>query len=253
MPLIVAKFKLRRRAAVPGIFLSGILFGFFGLGGCRPRNQAVTRSEPTPPPVTPVTSPETVAPLIVAFGDSLTAGYGLSESQSYPSLLQHRLDREGYRYRVVNAGVSGDTSAGGVRRVEWALKGDVRFLILELGANDALRGQPAAETKKNLAQIIETAQRHKVTVILTGMEAPPNLGVEYTREFREVFRDLARQYNLALVPFFLEGIGGVNELNQSDGIHPNAKGTEIVVENIWRVLGPLLGKDAILNKGGSKQ
>jgi acyl-CoA thioesterase-1 len=203
--------------------------------------------------VTPVTSPETVAPLIVAFGDSLTAGYGLSESQSYPSLLQHRLDREGYRYRVVNAGVSGDTSAGGVRRVEWALKGDVRFLILELGANDALRGQPAAETKKNLAHIIETALRHKVTVVLAGMEAPPNLGVEYTREFREVFRDLARQYNLALVPFFLEGIGGVNELNQSDGIHPNAKGTEIVVENIWRVLGPLLGKDAILNKGGSKQ
>ncbi len=140
-----------------------------------------------------------------------------------------------------------------MRRVEWALKGDVRFLILELGANDALRGQPVAETKKNLAQVIETAQSHKVTVILAGMEAPPNLGVEYTREFRTVFRDLARQYNLELIPFFLEGIGGISELNQPDGIHPNAKGTEIVVENIWRVLGPLLDKKAILNKGGSKQ
>jgi len=247
MPLIAPKFKLRHCAAVLAITL-------FGLGGCRrTANPPTTQPENSPPAASASQSPDAVLPLIVAFGDSLTAGYGLSESQSYPTLLQQRLDREGYRYRVVNAGVSGDTSAGGVRRIEWALKGDVRFLILELGANDALRGQPVAETKKNLAQIIETAQSHNVTVILAGMEAPPNLGGEYTREFRAVFRDLARQYNLELVPFFLEGIGGLSELNQPDGIHPNAKGTEIVLENIWRVLGPLLDKKAIINKGRGKQ
>ena len=228
------------------------LFGLCALSGCRAASPAATQPEGTPPLTTSLSSPETSAPLIVAFGNSLTAGYGLADSQSYPTLLQQRLDQKGYHYRVVNAGVSGETSAGGVRRIEWALKGDVRFLILELGANDALRGQPVAETKKNLAQIIETAQSHKVTVILAGMEAPPNLGVEYTREFRAVFRDLARQHNIELVPFFLEGIGGISELNQSDGMHPNAKGTEIVLENIWRVLGPLLDKKAILNRGNNQ-
>jgi acyl-CoA thioesterase-1 len=181
-------------------------------------------------------------PQIVAFGDSLTAGLGLAPSQSYPALLQQRLDEKGYRYRVLNAGVSGETSAGGLRRLDWALQGDVRFLILELGANDALRGQPIAEMKKNLGQIIARAQSRGVTVILAGMEAPPNYGEEYTREFRQAFRDLARQYRVKLIPFFLEGVGGLAAYNQADGIHPNAKGTELVAENVWRVLEPLLAK-----------
>lgn len=178
--------------------------------------------------------------MIVAFGDSLTAGYGLPDSQSYPARLQRLLIERGYRYRVVNAGVSGDTSAGGARRVEWALKGDVRVMILELGGNDALRGQPPAELKKNLARIIETAKKRGVNVILAGMEAPPNLGPDYTREFREVFSDLAREYDAPLIPFFLARVGGIAELNQMDGIHPNDKGTQIVVDNVWRILEPLL-------------
>jgi acyl-CoA thioesterase-1 len=203
-----------------------------------PRAGSSTDGNAAASPVAPAN--ETELPQIVAFGDSLTAGYGLASSQSYPSLLQQRLDEQGYRYRVVNAGISGDTSAGGVRRLDWALQGNVKFLILELGANDGLRGQPVAETKKNLAQIIERAQSRGVKVILAGMEAPPNYGADYTREFRQAFRDLAEQYNVPLIPFFLEGVGGVSRLNQGDGIHPNTEGTKLVVDNVWRVLEPLL-------------
>ncbi|MBO0800841.1 MAG: arylesterase [Blastocatellia bacterium] len=180
-------------------------------------------------------------PAIVAFGDSLTAGYGLSEQESYTTLLQQKLDEKNYRYRVINAGVSGDTSAGGIRRIDWALQNKgVKFLILELGGNDALRGQPVTVMKNNLAQIIERAQSCGVTVILAGMEAPPNLGQEYTRAYRQVFRDLARKYKLALIPFVLDGVGGKAELNQADGIHPNAEGEKIMTENVWRVLEPSL-------------
>ncbi len=182
-------------------------------------------------------------PGIVAFGDSLTAGYGLNPDDSYTVLLQQRLDQQGYRYRVINAGVSGDTSAGGARRVDWALQsGTVKFLILELGGNDGLRGLPIAEMQKNLSQVIERAQSRGVTVILAGMEAPPNLGTEYTRQFRQTFRDLAKQYNTAFIPFVLEGVGGRVELNQTDGIHPNAEGEKIFTETIWHALEPLLTK-----------
>jgi acyl-CoA thioesterase-1 len=187
-------------------------------------------------------------PVIAAFGDSLTAGYGLEAAQSYPSLLQKRLDERGYQYRVVNAGISGDTSAGGVRRLEATLNsGDVKFLILELGANDMLRGQDLRETKKNLAQIIKRAQARKVRVILAGMEAPTNYGEEYHRDFHNLFPELAKEYHTALIPFFLAEVGGVPELNQGDGIHPNPKGTQIVLENIWRVLEPQLEKPAVAN------
>ena len=182
------------------------------------------------------------APTIVAFGDSLTAGFGLSEDQAFTTLLQHKLDEKGLRYRVVNAGVSGDTSAGGVRRIDWSLDGAVKFLILELGGNDGLRGLPVAEMKKNLAEIIERAQARGVTVILAGMEAPPNLGDEYTREFRQAYRDLAKKYKLTLIPFVLDGVGGRAEYNQPDGIHPNAAGEKIMTENVWQALEPLLAK-----------
>lgn len=186
-------------------------------------------------------------PEIIAFGDSLTAGYGLEPSQAYPALLQKRLDERGYNYRVINAGVSGDTSAGGLRRVDAMLaSGDVRILILELGANDMLRGQDLRETKKNLAQIIERAQRRNVKVILAGMEAPTNYGEEYQRDFHNLYPELAKEYHTALIPFFLAEVGGRPELNQGDGVHPNAKGTEIVLENVWRVLEPLLEKPAVV-------
>lgn len=194
----------------------------------------------TPAPATISTGSEKL-PTIVAFGDSLTAGYGLSQDESYTTLLQRKLDENGYRYRVVNAGVSGDTSAGGARRVDWALQsGNVKFMILELGGNDGLRGLPVAEMKKNLAAIIERAQAGGVTVILAGMEAPPNFGADYTREFRQAFRDLAKQYKTPFIPFVLDGVGGRPELNQPDGIHPNAEGEKVLTENVWRMLEPLL-------------
>jgi acyl-CoA thioesterase-1 len=184
---------------------------------------------------------EDVRPKIVALGDSLTAGLGLLEAQSYPSLLQDDLDREGYSFEVVNAGVSGDTSAAGLARLDWALQdGNTKILILELGANDGLRGLPVAQMKKNLAAIIERAQQKHITVLLLGMEAPPNYGSEYARAFRQVYRDLASQYDVALVPFMLDKVAGRVELNQSDGIHPNVEGTRMVAETIWRTLKPMV-------------
>ena len=192
------------------------------------------------PAATPNAPAKDTRPVIVAFGDSLTAGYGLPESQSYTTLLQRRLDEKSYAYRVVNAGVSGDTSAGGLRRLDWSLNGDVKFMILELGANDGLRGLPVAEMKKNLAQIIEAAQKRNIIVVLAGMEAPPNLGTAYATQFRQAFSDLAKQYKLPFVPFVLNGIGGHAELNQGDGLHPNAAGEKVMTENVWRLLEPLL-------------
>jgi acyl-CoA thioesterase I len=181
--------------------------------------------------------------VIVAFGDSLTAGYGLPEDQCFTALLQRKIDDKGYGYRVVNAGVSGDTSAGGVSRIDWALEGEVKFLILELGGNDGLRGQSVAEMKKNLAEIIERAQARGATVILAGMEAPPNLGEEYTGEFRQAYRDLAKKYKVTLIPFMLDGVAGRREMNQPDGIHPNATGEKVMTENVWREIEPLLLKN----------
>ncbi|MGH9752102.1 MAG: arylesterase [Blastocatellia bacterium] len=183
-------------------------------------------------------------PAIVAFGDSLTAGYGLPEDQCFTALLQRKLDEKGHRYRVVNAGVSGDTSAGGVSRIDWSLDDPtakpLKFLILELGGNDGLRGLPVADMKKNLAEVIERVQARGVTVILAGMEAPPNLGEEYTSEFRQAYRDLAKKYKLTLIPFLLEGVAGHRGMNQPDGIHPNAAGEKVMTENVWRELEPLL-------------
>ena len=179
-------------------------------------------------------------PRVVFLGDSLTAGYGLDKTQSVPSLIQKRMDVEGYNYEVVNHGVSGDTSAGGVSRLDYALSGDVRVLVIELGGNDGLRGLPVEATKQNLAQIISGAKRRGVRVLLTGMEAPPNHGPLYTGEFRKAFHDLAREHDVAFMPFFLEGVAGNPALNQSDGIHPTAEGAIIVERALWTSLEPLL-------------
>jgi len=183
-------------------------------------------------------------PVIVAFGDSLTAGFGLPQDLCFSTLLQRKIDEKGLLYRVEDAGMSGDTSAGGVSRIDWALEeGPVKLLILELGGNDGLRGLPIADMKKNLAEIIERTQARGVTVILAGMEAPPNMGEEYTGEFRQVYRDLAKKYKLTLIPFLLEGVAGNREMNQTDGIHPNAAGEKVMTENVWRELEPLLLKN----------
>ena len=183
-------------------------------------------------------------PRIVFLGDSLTAGLGLSREQSVPSLVQARLDAEGYRYEVVNAGVSGDTSAGGLSRLGWSLEGDVELLVIELGANDGLRGLPVAQMKRNLEEIIARAGKRGITVILTGMEAPPNYGLAYTSEFRRAYRDLADEHDVIFVPFYLEGVAGDSSLNLPDGIHPNAAGARIIEQSLWGAIEPALRKRA---------
>ena len=158
----------------------------------------------------------------------------------YPSLLQKKLDDDGYAFEVVNAGVSGETSAGGLRRLDWALEGDVRVLIVAFGGNDGLRGLPVSQMKENLSTIIDKGRERNVIVILAGMEAPPNFGQEYATQFRQAFRDVALQKRVLFLPFLLNNVAGKPELNQADGIHPNQQGTRIVADNVWTVLEPLL-------------
>lgn len=178
-------------------------------------------------------------PRIVALGDSLTAGLGLPSDQAFPRLLQQYVDAAQLDFEVVNAGVSGDTSAGGVSRLDWALEGDVRILIVALGGNDGLRGLPAAELSRNLATITEVAQSRGIHVILAGMEAPPNFGASYTAEFRAAYVDVADRLDVPLIPFLLQGVAGVPELNQADGIHPTAAGAAVVADTVWTVLRPI--------------
>jgi acyl-CoA thioesterase-1 len=204
-----------------------------------PRSTAAGAPAPGAPEAPKVPQP-TQAPKIVFLGDSLTAGLGLRADQSYPSLIGRKLKERGLDFEIVNAGVSGDTTAGGLRRADWSLEGDVRVLVVALGGNDALRGLPADEMKRNLAGIIERARADQVPVILAGMEAPPNNGPDYTREFREVYRELANEYEVRFVPFLLLGVAGNPALNQADGIHPNARGAAIVADLVWAELEPLL-------------
>jgi acyl-CoA thioesterase I len=180
--------------------------------------------------------------IILFLGDSITAGFGLDPAQAFPALIQKKIDARGWRFQVVNAGQSGDTSAGGLGRLDWLLKNRVDVLILELGANDGLRGLPVETTRKNLQAIIEVT-KHKypeAKVILAGMKIPPNMGGDYGRKFEAVFADLAKKNNAPLIPFILEGVGGVRELNLADGIHPTAKGQEMVAANVWKVLEPIV-------------
>lgn len=180
---------------------------------------------------------------IVAFGDSLTAGFGLAEKDSYPYLLQQQLNTDGYDYEVVNAGVSGDTSLGGLERIDWVLGQDnVEVLILELGANDLLRGLPVEKMKENLSRIIEKAQAKNVKVLLCGMLAPPTMGEQYQHRYTMAFPDLASEHKIAFMPFILENIAMEKDLNQADGIHPNAKGAKIMTRNIYKSLKPILDK-----------
>jgi len=182
-------------------------------------------------------------PKIVAFGDSLTAGFGLAEKESYPFLLQEKLKADGYNYEVINAGVSGETSLGGLERIDWVLEQEnVRILVLELGANDLLRGLPVAKMKDNLGQIIKRAKAKNVEVVLCGMLAPPTMGAQYQREFVTAFPDLASEHKIEFLPFVLEGIALDPKLNQGDGIHPNAEGAKILTANVFQALKPLLTK-----------
>jgi acyl-CoA thioesterase-1 len=208
----------------------------------RPAKGGVDPAEPARPAAAGGAAVEkaSAAPRIVVLGDSLTAGLGLPAQQAYPALLQERLKGDGLNYEVVNAGVSGDTSAGGLSRLDWALDGDVRVLIVALGGNDGLRGLPPEQLQRNLAQIIERAKARNITVILAGMEAPPNYGRDYIVAFHKVYPALATEYHVTLVPFLLQGVAGNQTLNQADGIHPTAGGARIVADNVWSALKPLL-------------
>ncbi|GIV59088.1 arylesterase [Rhodocaloribacter litoris] len=179
---------------------------------------------------------------ILFLGDSITAGYGLDPSQAFPARIQARIDSLGWPFRVVNAGLSGETSAGGLRRIDWLLQRPVDVLVLELGGNDGLRGIDPEVTKANLQAIIDKtrAAYPEARIILAGMQIPPNLGHDYTERFRQIYPELARENDLLLIPFLLEGVGGVPELNLPDGIHPTAEGHRIVAETVWQTLRPAL-------------
>lgn len=227
-----------------------LLLSVILLAGCDPSGA------PAPGPSAPGPSPESSAesvppphpvaalrPRIVAFGDSLTAGLGVASAESYPAKLQRRLDAEGYPYLVVNAGVSGDTTAGGLRRISWVLNSTPSIVVLELGVNDGLRGLKLEETRSNLEQMIHQLQARQVTVVLAGMKLPPNYGADYTAQFEAIYRELAGRHHVPLIPFFLEGVAAKPVLNQADGIHPTAEGYEIVAETVMRALAPFLKKD----------
>lgn len=180
---------------------------------------------------------------ILCFGDSITAGYGLDDiNDAYPGVIQSKIDSLQLDYEVVNSGLSGETSAGGLSRINWILNQEIDIFLLELGANDGLRGIPLSETRSNLENIIKAVQAKDadITIVLAGMELPPNMGQDYISEFRTIFSDLATSYNLPFIPFILNEVGGVKELNQADGIHPTVEGHQIVANNVWQVLQPLL-------------
>jgi len=179
---------------------------------------------------------------IVFFGNSLTAGYGVDPSEAYPALIQNIIDSLHLNYKVINAGVSGETSAGGNGRIDWILREPVDVFVLELGGNDGLRGIPLSETKKNLQAIIKKVRSKypEAKIILEGMQIPPNMGQQYATEFKNIYPHIAKEDTVAIVPFLLKDVGGDAKLNQADGIHPTAEGHKIVAKNVWNVLKDLL-------------
>jgi len=187
-------------------------------------------------------APVQAEPVIVALGDSITSGLGVAADEAYPALLEVRLRRDGYAFRVVNAGVSGDTTAGGLRRVDWVLRAQPEIVIVALGANDGLRGQPPQTTRANLEAIVMRLQTAGTRVLLAGMRMPPNYGETFTRQFEAVFPAVARRANVALIPFLLDGVAADPTLNQADGLHPNAAGHRVIADRLWPHLRPLLKK-----------
>lgn len=225
---------IRFSALISFIFLVALISG---CGAAKYQRSA--EGSNAKPLITPQASAQ--RPKIVAFGDSLTAGFGLAEKESYPYLLQEKLRADGFDYEVINAGVSGDTSLGGLERSDWVLEQEnLAILILELGANDLLRGMPPAKMKENLDKIIRKAKAKNIQVLLCGMLAPPTAGSDYQREFMMAFPDLADEHKVVFLPFLLDGVAMKKELNQPDGIHPNAEGEKVMTENVYRALKPML-------------
>lgn len=191
------------------------------------------------PPAAP-SAPVVDQPAIVFLGDSLTAGYGVDPDQAYPALIAEKLKAERLPYRVVNAGVSGDTTAGGVRRLEWILNSEVKLLVVALGANDGLRGLPLAESRKNLEAIVNAAVDRQIPVVVAGMKLPMNYGADYRRDFERLYPSVAKQFGATYLPFLLEGVAAVPALNQADGLHPNAEGQKRIAEHVWKTLRSIL-------------
>jgi acyl-CoA thioesterase-1 len=222
------------------VFIS-LFFSTFFVGGCKNNeNQTKTQDKTGGEKENAVVPPRIKT--IVFFGNSLTAGYGLEPAQAFPALIQKKIDSLKLPYKVVNAGVSGETSSGGSTRIDWILKQPVDVFVLELGANDGLRGLPLDQTKMNLQSIIDKVKKRypEARLVLAGMQIPPNMGAEYTKGFQRMFPELARENNMTLIPFLLQGVGGEAKLNQQDGIHPTADGAKIVAENVWEELHSVL-------------
>ena len=227
--------------AIAGV-CAGLCCALLGGAGCE-RVEPAPRAAATPEPRADAPSEqEAEQPVVLFLGTSLTAGRGLPAHQAFPALIQQRIDEAGLDYRVVNAGVSGDTSAGGLRRLDWLLRAPVAVLVLELGANDMLRGQGPEELGRNLQEILRrtSAAHPDARLLVAGMRAPPNLGPDYVRRFEAVYPDLAERHGAALLPFLLEGVAGDPSLNQPDGIHPTAAGHRRIADNVWEALEPLL-------------
>lgn len=212
------------------------------LAGCGADERTPSADDGPPPP----RLVEGARDRVVFLGTSLTAGLGLDPDQAYPALVQRKIDSAGLPYEAVNAGVSGETSAGARRRIDWVLREPISVLVIETGANDGLRGLEVDSLRSNIQAIIDEARRLSPppVIILVGMRAPPNLGFGYTRRFREVYSDLAEENDLPLVPFLLEGVAGVSSLNQADMIHPSAEGQQRMADIVWKVLEPVLRRSA---------
>jgi len=217
-------------------------------GGCRGRSGSGSSSSPSAnataagaPAAAEPSSPDT-RPVVLFVGTSLTAGYGVDPDQAFPALVQEKIDAAGLRYRVANAGVSGETSAGALRRIDWLLRQKVAVLVLETGANDGLRGQDPEATRANIQEILDRVRRRQpaARLVLVAMEALPNYGEEFRRRFRAIYPELAKKNGATLIPFLLKGVAGDPRLNQPDGIHPNPAGHQRLAENVWKALRPLL-------------
>ena len=222
-----------------------LALGGLGLAGCgpgEPGGEGSARVAAPPAAAEPPASAQSDRAHIVFFGDSLTAGHGLEPEQAYPALLARQVEERGWTYPVFNAGTTGQTTSAGLRGIDWQLRVPIEVLVLALGGNDGLRGIPVQETKRNLQGIIDAVQARypEATVVLAGMQAPPNMGRDFTEPFRDLFPALAKENDLPLIPFLLEGVAGDPGLNQADGIHPNEEGQVILAHNVWQILEPVL-------------
>ena len=241
-----------RRITVAGAAASLLVVAALGACGRSSRPAETTSETAAKPGLPPLDTGPPARLKVVALGDSITAGLGVFQGEAYPALLQAKLEAEGYAWEVVNAGESGDTSATALRRVDWLLDPNVRVLIVAVGGNDALRAIPPKSTHGNIAGIIDKALAKGVEVLLAGMEAPPNLGEDYVVAFRNTFSSLRREYpGIKVLPFLLEGVAGNPSLNQADGIHPTVAGQQIIADQLYELLKPMVDDIANRSSGGS--